>query len=391
MREMFSSRTDWDVHPSAHFSLLQEKRSNGEQVIDLTESNPTRCGITSPAPLFETESLQRSLVYEPDPKGLVAARQTIAAWYNKQHRPVEPEQIVLTASTSEAYSFLLRLLCNVDEAVATPRPSYPLFEYLCRLHDVACRHYGLAYDGEWYIDIGSLEETLTRGAKALILVHPNNPTGSYIKSDERKRILKLAASHGTVLIVDEVFHSFPFGNDTRRAGSFAGTPDILTFTVNGLSKLVALPQMKLAWTVVSGPREEVKAALGRLEIISDTYLSVGTPVQQALGSILEQQGVRSSRVLERVRGNYAELQRIVAGDSPITVFRCEGGWNAILRLPATRSDEAWALRLLQSENVLAHPGHLFDCEIGSCVVLSLLSEPQLFSEGVHRMCSATMV
>ena len=388
MPPTFSSRTDWDLHPSALTALLAEKRTKGERVIDLTNTNPTRCGIPYTPFSIDPEILRRSAVYEPDPKGLPAARQAIAAWYRSLDRPVDPEHIVVTSSTSEAYSYLLKLLCNVGESIAVPKPSYPLLEYLSQINDVACRHYKLAYDGEWHIDFGSLEESLAAGSKGIVLVHPNNPTGSYVKADEARSALNHAAKYSAPLIVDEVFHSFPFGNADHRAGSFAGTEDVLTFTVNGLSKLVALPQMKLAWIVVSGPQDQVKSALGKLEIIADTYLSVGTPIQHAVVEILNQQRVHTKRVLDRIVQNYNDLQRIVGAESPLTVLRCEGGWSAMLRLPASRSDEAWALHLLESQNVMTHPGHLFDCDINACLVLSLLPEPEIFSEGVQRIRSA---
>jgi len=387
MRPTFSSRTNWDLRPSALTALLEEKRAKGERIIDLTNSNPTRCGILH-APSWNSEILRRSAVYEPDPKGLLAARQAIAAWYRTLGRLVDAEQIVLTSSTSEAYSFLLKLLCNVGESIAVPKPSYPLFEYLSRLNDVACRHYQLAYDGEWHFDFASLEESLAAGVKGVIIVHPNNPTGSYVKIKEAETVVRLLASHGTALVVDEVFHTFPLGNADHRAGSFAGTEEVLTFAVNGLSKLAALPQMKLAWVAVSGPQDAVNSALGRLEVIADTYLSVSTPVQHAGCEILNRHQEHAKPVLDRIVRNYHDLKRIIDGDSPLTVLRSEGGWSAMVQLPASRSDETWALHLLQSQNVMTHPGHLFDCDIKACLVLSLLPEPEIFSEGVQRICSA---
>ena len=385
---MFSSRTNWDTRPSALFSLLQKKRSAGIPIIDLTESNPTRCGFSSHPLPIDSVALQRSSLYEPEPKGLQSARETIAAWYENQGVSVKPESIVLTASTSEAYTFLLRLLCDIRDSIAIPKPSYPLFDTLCRLNDVQEVHYHLRYDGEWHIDFPSLEEHLSAGARGVILVHPNNPTGSYVKKHERGRLLHLLATQQKVLIVDEVFGSFPFGHDDRRAGSFAGEREVLTFTVNGLSKVVALPQMKLAWIVVSGPAKSVHDALERLEVIADTYLSVGTPVQHAVAGMLERQPEKTAHVLSRVRENYAALKRIAGADSPVTILPCEGGWNAILQLPAIRSDEDWALHLLDSHDLLTHPGHLFDFEMKSCLVLSLLPEPQSFAEGVRRLFAA---
>jgi alanine-synthesizing transaminase len=386
---MFSSRTDWDLRPSPLFHLLQQKRSKGEEIIDLTESNPTHCGFADETnSLIDPDSLRRSALYEPDPKGLLSARESIARWYEKQHLLVDPSRIVLTSSTSEAYSFLFRLLCNPGDGVAVPKPSYPLFEYLSRLNDVRCQHYRLAYDGEWHMDMRSVEESLSPGARALVLVHPNNPTGSYIKTEERVRLIAMLERHHLPLIVDEVFHSFPFGGDERRAAGFAAEQGILTFIVNGLSKLIGLPQMKLAWIVVSGPGELCSKAIERLEVISDTYLSVGTPAQHALGSLLSDPSGLGKRILARVKGNYGALSHVFSSGSPVTLFRCEGGWNAVLRLPSTRSDEDWAQVFLQMDGVLTHPGHLFDFELPSCVVLSLLPEPEHFLEGTKRLAAS---
>ena len=268
------------------YSLLQQKRARGEErVLDLSESNPTKCGfIHSSSDLIDSGSLERSVLYEPDPKGLLSARQAVSGWYRHQNIAIDPDCIVLASSTSEAYSFLFRLLCDVGDVVAVPKPSYPLFEYLAGLNDILCCEYRLAYDGEWHIDLPSVDDALSSNAEALILVHPNNPTGSFVKKEERDRIVARAESGKIPLIVDEVFGAFSFANDDRRAGSFAGTGSTLTFTLNGLSKLLGLPQMKLAWIVVSGPEKECAQALQRLEVIADTYLSVGTAVQQALPS-----------------------------------------------------------------------------------------------------------
>ncbi len=383
---MFSSRTDWDLQPSALFSLLQQKRKIGEDVVDLTESNPTHCGFTFLSDLsLEPNIFRRSAKYEPNPKGLLAARQTIAGWYAAQGTTVDPERIVLTASTSEAYSFLLRLLCNPAESVAIPKPGYPLFEYLCQINDVDCGRYRLLYDGEWHLDVQALFESLTPNSSALILVHPNNPTGSFLKVDELKHVLEKVKERGIPLIVDEVFHSYGFTDDDRRAGTFAGTESMLTFTVDGLSKLAGLPQMKLAWIVVSGPREVVEKALARLEVISDTYLSVSTPVQEALDALMRHQAATQKQILSRVVTNYATLRGAFGQKSPVSVCHCEGGWYAILRLPATRSDEMWAVDLLQEANVLVHPGRLFQFDQGAYLVVSLLPRLEVFSEGVGKI------
>lgn len=386
---MFSTRTDWDLRPSPLYSLLQQKRARGEEVFDLTESNPTKCGfVHSSLNFIDSGSLQRSVLYEPDPKGLLSARQAISDWYKRQNIAVDPDRIVLASSTSEAYTFLFRLLCDVGEVVAAPKPSYPLFEYLARLNDILCYGYRLAYDGEWHIDLPSVDDALSSNAEVLILVHPNNPTGSFVKKKERDRIVSEARSRNIPIIVDEVFSAFSFERDDRRENSFAGTDSTLTFTLNGLSKLLGLPQMKLAWIVISGPEKECAKALQRLEVIADTYLSVGTAVQQALPRLLGDPGAMTEKILTRARSNYEFLRTSCAAGSPATLFQCEGGWNALLRLPAKKWDEEWAFELLQSAGVLTHPGHLFDFDMKSCIVVSLLTELNVFSEGIRRILAA---
>jgi alanine-synthesizing transaminase len=383
---MFSTRTDWDLRPSPLFTLLQQKRASGEKLLDLTESNPTKCGFMhSSSSLIDPESLKRSGLYEPDPKGLFSARQAISDWYKRQNIPANPDRIILASSTSEAYSFLFRLLCNVGDVVAVPKPSYPLFEYLARLNDVLCHEYRLAYDGDWHIVHHSVVDALSSNAEALVLVHPNNPTGSFVKKEERDRIVSEARARKIPIIVDEVFSAFSFAKDERHADSFAGTGTTLTFTLSGLSKLLGLPQMKLAWIVVSGPDEECAKAVQRLEVIADTYLSVGTAVQQALPQLLNDPAAMTQKILTRIRSNYEFLRTACMAGSPATLLHCEGAWNAILRLPAKKSDEEWDSELLQNSGVLTHPGHLFNIEIRSCIVVSLLPEQKVFSEGIRKI------
>lgn len=382
---MFSSRTDWDFRPNNLTALLLKKRSRGEEIIDLTETNPTRCGFDyNPQLTLEALATRRSLLYEPNPKGLFAARVAIAEWYEQQGTHVDPEQIIITAGTSEAYTFLFRLLCNPGESVLLPKPGYPLFDYLCRLHDVVPQHYRLQYDGEWHITASELETFCTEDTKALVVIHPNNPTGSFVKSSERDVLFAVARKHRMPLIVDEVFTPFAFESDVHRIQSFSGTTEALTFTLNGLSKLLGLPQMKLAWIVVSGPDRERGEALRRLEMIADLVLSVGTPIQQALPLLLQDALLMRDQILERVKAN-AALLRSRFEQTSVTPLHCEGGWNFVLRLPHIRTDEAWALELLQAENVLVHPGYLFDFDLPSCMVVSLLSKLQTFEEGCLRI------
>jgi len=383
---MFSSRTNWDSRPSPLYELILKIRAAGEPIVDLTESNPTNCGFRyQPEILIPPAALQESVLYDPDPKGLLNARQAISEWYERQGIAVDTNSIVLTSSTSEGYSFLLQLLCDSGEAIAVPKPGYPLFEYLCRLADVQCSSYRLAYDGEWHIDLQSVEEILSDRTKALVLVHPNNPTGSFVKKEERTSLGSLTGASGLPLIVDEVFGAFPFKQDSRRHESFAGNTETLTFTLNGLSKVAALPQMKLAWIVVSGPVDKRTDALRRLEIIADTFLSVGTPIQHSLKTILTDSVHMTARIHDRISENLKHASAMFSNNSPISLFNCEGGWNAVLRLPATRTDEQWASQLLIDKKVLTHPGHLFEFETGSCIVVSLLPEPEVFAAGIREV------
>ena len=385
---MFSTRTNWDFRSSELFALVQQKRVQGEEIIDLTEANPTRCGFKyDERSIREALAAKESLAYAPDPRGLPSARTAVAEFYRDQGITIDPDWVFLTSSTSEAYSYLFRLLCNVGDSVLLPKPSYPLFDYLCDLNDVAPAHYRLTYDGEWRLNTQRLEQELSRRTRALLLIHPNNPTGSFLKIAERENIEAFASHRNLPLIIDEVFSSYAFSPDARRASSFAGNKEPLTFVLNGLSKLLGLPQMKLAWMVVSGPDAERDDAINRLEIIADTYLSVGTPVQCALPTLLTHAAMMSDQIGSRVRSNYQCIAETVTGSS-LSVYHCEGGWNALLRLPATLQDEQWAPALLKEQNVLVHPGRLFDIEQGACVVLSLLPEADIVREGVRRIVQA---
>ncbi len=380
---MFSNRTDWNLTPNDLARLVDEKRRAGASILDLTESNPTRCGFQYNPELLDALRSERSLHYEPDPRGLLSARTAVAEFYARNGAAVDPANIVLAASTSEAYAFLFRLFCNPGESVLVPKPSYPLFDYLCALNDVEPIHYRLAYDDEWHLEAESLRGAVDSATRAVVLVHPNNPTGSFVKEHELAPIVGIAGRRNLPLIVDEVFREYPIGGIDGMAGSFAGLRSGLVCTLGGISKLLGLPQMKLAWIVLSGDSAAVRNAKNRLEIIADTYLSVGTTIQHALPKLFQISGGMTDQIRRRVAANHAHLCRSV-GDSSMTVLNVEGGWNAILRLPAIHSDEEWAVQLLKEGNVLVHPGHFFEIEQNSCVVLSLLPEPTVFSQGISR-------
>jgi aspartate/methionine/tyrosine aminotransferase len=382
---MFSSRTDWNTNPNRLSGLVTAKKLRGESICDLTESNPTRCGFSYPKQEI-ISSLANDLVlsYQPEPFGLLIARTAIADHYRTLGVSVLPEQIVLTASTSEAYSFLLKLLCNVGDEVIVPQPSYPLFDYLFQLNDVTSSHYRLAYDGEWHIDFESFEAAFTDRTRAIILVHPNNPTGSFLKQNEFDRVCTLAAEHQCAVIADEVFQPYAFSPDARRANILASQAQVLLFSLNGISKLLGLPQLKLSWIVVHGNPQKTAETLDRLEIIADTFLSVNTPAQVALPKLLRCSSDIENQIRSRIQTNYQLLQNSFA-DSSASVFHIEGGWYAILQLPQIHSDDKWAEEILTQQNILVQPGHYFDMEHKSCVVVSLLPISSLFENTLLQL------
>jgi hypothetical protein len=391
---MFSSRTDWPLTPNRLSRLLEERRRQGLPVLDLTESNPTHCGFN-----FDAEKLlsaladPRSLAYEPDPRGLLAARRAVAGYYAERGIQLVPEQIFLTSSTSEAYSYVLRLLANPGESILVPRPSYPLFDFLAGLNDVNLIWYSLAYHDGWRIERHSLAAALAPGVervRAIIVVHPNNPTGSFVDREELEVLLKYCQEHTLALVADEVFADYAFAPEERRVTSHAGVSEALTFTLSGLSKISALPQMKLAWVVVNGPPDVLPKALARLEVIADTYLSVSTPLAHALPTMLETRHSLQPQVLERVRTNLRWLDEQLAADLPVSRLKAEGGWYAVLRLPAVRSDEEWALELLAADGVLVHPGHFYDFATEGYLVISLLPAAEILQAGMRKLLARVL-
>jgi len=367
-------------------ALLRTLRERGRPIVDLTDSNPTSCDLVASRELLSEIFLpQHAQRYEPDPRGLREAREALVKLYDDVGIKLDPDQVLLTASTSEAYSFLFQLLCNPGESVLVPQPSYPLLDYLAELNNVALRPYRLVHAGEWMYDLGSVCEGLTEQTRAIILIHPNNPTGSYIKQHEREALLETAGSRGIPLIVDEVFWWFPLGAEGARPPSFASEQQTLTFTLNGLSKLLGLPQLKLGWITLSGPLPAQHEALKRLEIIADTYLSVGGPVQRALPELLKRRVELMEPILTRVRGNVDQLRLILGPTNEVTVLHPEGGWTAVLHLPALKSSEEWCLEFLERAGVLVHPGGLYGWETRSAAVVSLLVRPSALKEGLRKL------
>lgn len=357
----------------------------GTEVLDLTVSNPTRAGIRYDSETILNSLRNRSAMdYDPQPKGLLSARQAVADYYRKEHKAtVNPDSIVLTTSTSEGYSYALRLLCNSGDEILVPKPSYPLFEFLADLQDVRLVPYQLIYDHGWQIDFHSLAEGVNERTRAVVVVHPNNPTGSFVRQTERAELDQFCRDNDLSLIVDEVF--LDYAHDHTRRDTFVSNQEVLTFTLSGLSKISGLPQMKLAWIVATGRSDNVIAALNRLEIIADTYLSVNAPIQFALPVLLEQRKNIQPQVLERVRDNLRELDRQLAQQKSCTRLDVEGGWYAVLRVPVTRSDEDLAIDLLRNTSVLVHPGHFYDFPNDGYLVLSLITPMQNFDQGISRV------
>ena len=378
----FSDRIPPDLGPSA---LARARERAGNVPFDLTLSNPTRCGLPYPPGLLAPLASEQGLTHAPDPAGLASARHAVAADYARRGVQVDPARLVLTASTSEAYALLFKLLADPGESIAIPCPSYPLLQHLVALEGLEPLPYRLVPHDDFQPDVAEITRAAA-ATRAIVLVHPNNPTGSYIAPDTAERLLGVCERQDTALIVDEVFFDFPLGAATSGATSFASNRRASSFTLGGLSKQVGLPQLKLGWIVVGGEEAAAEQALERLMFIADQYLSVAAPVQLALESLLrEGESVRVA-ILERCRRNVEALARAVVAESAgVTLLRPAGGWNAALRFPATIDEEQLALALLEHDGVAVHPGYLFDFETDGHVVLSLLPEPAVFDEGLSRL------
>jgi alanine-synthesizing transaminase len=384
---MFSARTRWSLTPNELTKLCQARQGAGLSILDLTESNPTRCGFG-----YDTQKVlkafrdPRVLSYEPDPRGLASAREAIVGYYQERGARLDPNQIFMTASTSEAYSLVFRLIADAGDRALGPQPSYPLFDFLTRLNDLELARYPLVEEDRWRIDRNTLESRISPRCRAILVVHPNNPTGSFVDCHDREFLLGCCARRQLALIADEVFYDYAhaIGGDERHQ-TFAGEKRALVFTLNGLSKISALPQMKCAWIVLSGPGELVREASARLEVIADTYLSMSTPVALALPDLLSVGRDLQPQIMARIRTNLACLDQRIGMDSPVSRLTVEGGWYAILRLPAWRSDEAWSIRLLDQDGVLVHPGHFYDFRSDGRVAMSLICHPEIFELGVEKL------
>lgn len=380
---MFARRTSWNLSSNRLSVALQSRRSAGRAILDLTVSNPTECGFSyDSGAILAAFSRMEALRYQPEPFGLPCAREAVSDYYKERGANVAASRILLTTGTSEAYSFVFRLLCDPGDEILIAAPSYPLLQFLADIHDVRLVRYPLFYDHGWHIDFDLLEKQITLKTRAVVAVHPNNPTGHFCSADEMRRLQELCAISNIALVADEVF--LDFAHDGAPRPTFAQDSASLNFTLSGVSKVCGLPQMKLAWLVVGGPERLRDDALSRLDVIADAYLTMNTPVQLAASTLLSTRKQFQRQLLERVRTNLAELDRALARQDSCSRLEMQGGWNAVLRVPAVRSDEDLAVELASGPGVQVHPGHFYDFPRDGYAVLSLIALPETFREGVAK-------
>ena len=386
---MFSRRTAWDLTRNRYTEALEEHRRAGRELLDLTASNPTNVGLTyREDELLESLAHRESLTYQPVAQGLLSAREALAAYYAEKGSRPSADNLVLTTSTSEAYSFIFRLLCDPGDTVLVPSPSYPLFDFLADLNDVKLAPYELVYDHGWQTEFGSLQAAFDRSesesgkCRAVLVVHPNNPTGSFVKSREIAELNRICAANDLAIIADEVFLDFSLVEAVPL--TFSANTDALTFTLSGLSKISALPQMKVAWIATTGPDTLQKEALSRLEVIADTYLSMNTPLQLALPEMLAARHDIQPQLIRRIRTNLAALDTILASQKHCQRLDVEGGWYAVLRVPALGADEDLAIALLRATGVLLQPSHFYNFPSEGFLIASLITPTQDFATGITR-------
>ena len=387
---MFASRTNWRLETNRLTRALEEHRRSGKELFDLTASNPTTCGFAYPEQEILTALTDpRGLVYRPESKGLREARDAVAEYYagrvgfSGSSTRIDPERILLSSGTSEAYTYIFRLLCEAEDEILVPAPSYPLFEFLADLADIRLVPYPLLYDHGWQIDFASLRAALTPRSRAVLVVHPNNPTGSFVKPREAAELAEICAAREMAIVADEVFLDYASGATPTHTFALHGRA--LTFTLSGISKISLLPQMKLAWTVVSGPEAIVQSAIDRLEIIADTYLSPSTPVQLALPKFLFLRHSLHAQLQQRISANLSALDSMLRESKSLARLDREGGWYAILRVPVTATDDDLTVALLERHSVLVHPGHFFNFSQEGFLVLSLITQEIEFLEGAKRL------
>jgi alanine-synthesizing transaminase len=391
MMQEFSRRTDWNLEKTAYAMSLDRLRADGKPIFDLTASNPTTCGFQyDRAGILGELSRPECLEYEPNPWGLLIARAAVADYYAEAAAAqISANQVFLTTSTSEAYSYLFRLHCDPGAEILIAQPSYPLFEFLADLDDVRLVPYPLFYDHGWHLDMGALTARITSRTRAIVVVHPNNPTGHFTSPAERKLLERVCEEHGLVLIVDEVFLDYALDpaaeRDNTHPSFSSGEHAVLTYVLSGLSKVAGLPQMKAAWIAAFGPAHLLEAATARLEVIADTFLSMNAPVQHAMPYLLGNRSAVQQQIRLRVGENLEELDRRLAGTPAVSRLEVQGGWYVVLRVPALMGGDELAIRLMERERVVVHPGHFYGFDGDGWIVLSLLPPPVEFAEGIARL------
>jgi aspartate/methionine/tyrosine aminotransferase len=389
--QKFSQRTDWNLEKTAYAAALERIHADGKPFFDLTASNPTTCGFQYDcAGILSELSRSESLEYQADPRGLPVARAAVVEYYAEAASArVAAEQIFLTTSTSEAYSYLFRLHCDPGEEILIAQPSYPLFEFLADLDDVRLVSYPLFYDHGWHLDVAALTARITPRTRAIVVVHPNNPTGHFTSLIERQSLELICQQHGLVLIIDEVFLDYALDSTETHpllhASFAAGEHPVLTYVLSGLSKIAGLPQMKAAWIAAFGPNSSLESATARLEVIADTFLSMNAPVQHAMPYLLANRSSIQQQILMRVQENLATLDHLLADAPADSRLEVQGGWYAVLRVPALMSGDVLAIRLMDRERVVVHPGYFYDFDGDGWIVLSLLSRASEFTEGISRL------
>ncbi|UCD80409.1 MAG: pyridoxal phosphate-dependent aminotransferase [Desulfobacterales bacterium] len=387
---MFSDRFNWDLSPNALSLILLDKKSRGEPILDLTQSNPTQAGLEYKADdILAALAQAETMTYEPDPRGLLKARRAIARYYLELGEPIHSEAVFLTASTSEAYSMIFKLLGNPGDEILIPRPGYPLISYLARFESLQPFSYPLRYNevAGWSIDLDVLQALITPRCRAIVVVNPNNPTGNYLKRQELADLDQICRHHHLALIVDEVFSDYHGAEGLPEVPTVANRAQALTFVLNGFSKMLGLPQVKLGWVVLGGDPGLSKAAQDRLEILLDFYLSVSTPVQHAAAKLLGHRPEIQRQILARIAANSRILAEQISRTSNCRALVREGGWYAVVEIFDAISEENRILQLLEHEHTLVHPGHFYGFDKDGIVVVSLLPPVETFHAGISRLIS----
>jgi alanine-synthesizing transaminase len=383
---MFAKRTDWKLQENAYTLARRLRNRSGRPILDLTASNPTTCAFQyDEAAILTALQSCHALQYDPEPKGLASARAAVVQYYREMNPAVQvdPENLILTTGTSEAYSFLFRLLCEPGDEIVIAQPSYPLFDFLATIQDVNLRPFRLLYDHGWQIDFHALEQAISPRTRAILLVHPNNPTGHFVRPAQADRLQAICAERNLALVIDEVFLDYKNAAGAAKAhGTFTSSQRALTFVLSGLSKVAALPQMKIGWIAASGPDALVRDALARLEMISDTYLSLSAPLQYALPALLAQRSRMQPQLMRRIEANLRRLEELLARQKLVSRLEFEGGWYAVLRVPVVQSDESLAIRLIEQHSVLVQPGHFYEFPEDGYLIVSLLTPNADFERGI---------